>query len=238
MTQPASVDDKAKAILKSSWHFYKASFSELVRIFWLPFVLLALLKLYSIIHIKDVNLYYSLLLVQIVIAPWINAVAILFFYAKTNERSVNAWLLYQTALTYWPSLVIILFLIGGVGLIGVGLFRMGLWFMILPALWIVMRLTLSDMIYVLEKPSVVNTLKMSFDQTKNQLGLLLLCLVSVGFPMLLAKILILSVVQSLGNSIVLYFAIEVLSSFAFLIINIILYRVYMLTMENRTITNP
>lgn len=233
MNKAQRFEEEVKSVLTSSWYFYKASFQELLRIFWVPFLVLAVVNVLSLSYKGDTAVHYALFMFQILVIPWLNAVAILFCYAKTLETDINVNQLYHMAFTYWPSLLFILLVVRGLSYLGLYLFQMGIWLALIPAIWFAIRLILAEIIYVIEKPFILETFQLSLEQTRNKFFLILLCIMIVGIPLMLIKVILLSVFSKLQGSALPFLLVEIISSFLSLFMTIILYRIYMVTVDNR-----
>ncbi len=228
MSDTSSLEDDVKSIIISSFHFYKASLQDIVRIFWLPFLVLALLKLLSLPFLKNELVYLRFLFAQLIFTSLINGVAVLFIYAKSEGQSVSPAVLYGTALKYWPGLLAIYVVIGL-------LFSVGFWLLVIPGVWILTRLILSDIIYVVERPGIIPALKQGMAQTKDSFWLIFLSVLGVSISILVARLLLFSIYKALGSNFIFYIMIEMLSSFIVLIVHIILFRIYMLTRQEKPV---
>ncbi len=237
MSHKPTIDDDVKRLIQSSLYFYRSNLSEIVRIFWLPFLVLAIFKGLSFPSLKagEITVNAPVLVFQLALTCLVNIVVILFIFAKTQDKSVNIRILYQTAFRFWPSVFIIYMVIGT-------LFAVGFWLLIVPGIWILTRLILSDIIYVIEKPGIVPALKQSMTQTNENFWLIFLSVLAVSFVVVLARLAVftLGIQLSLltaedvtGTNIPFTIITDILTSFAFLMVHIMLFRVYILSNEKR-----
>ena len=218
-----------RTILIDSLYFYFGNITQIAQL-CLPILCITLLSQYSLFLIPEFDA-----------APFVSAVLGLIFYplytaplimliAKRtgHEHPSNASLL-AASLKIWLPFVLLTLIVGI--LIGVGLMLL-----IIPGIWVAIRLSLSEVFLVVGGLKPIDAISASFATTKEYFWIIFICIFIVMLPIWGMSYGLGHAGELFAESYVISFCMEIFISFVSLFVNVVIFRIFMIAgMEQETV---
>ena len=172
-------------ILRDAWYFYSRNFLQIALLCG-PLMLLEALSAHYWESLSGSKMSMAEgLLVALMFSPLYQAVLIYFMASRSSGEPLNAGQLYSAALRIWPLYALLISL----GLLLKGL---GLMMLIVPGIWIAVKLSFADYLVVLRRQPPLEALRNSFYLTEGQFWNLLLLSALCLTPIMLAALWVLN----------------------------------------------
>jgi len=210
-----------RSIIKDSFHFYVGNIVQ-IALLCLPILCIAILTQYLVFFIPDFDL-----------APFVSAVLGLFFYPiytaalilfiakRTGHEYPSKISLLTAALKIWAPFVLLTLLVGI--LIGFGLILL-----IIPGIWVAIRLSLSEVFLVVGGLKPFDAMNASFAATKEYFWIIFICLFLVMLPIYGMSYGLGYVSENFTESYIISFGMELFIAFVTLFVNVVIFRIFML----------
>ncbi|RIA20620.1 uncharacterized protein UPF0259 [Ectopseudomonas oleovorans] len=199
------------SVLRDAWFFFSHNLPAIARL-CLPLLLLEAIcqALLAAQLGEGANPAYAILL-GVLFYPLYAAPLILFLHARSNGQTPGNGQLFAAGLQLWPTFALM------VGLSTLAI-MLGLSLLIVPGIWIMIRLAFSELILVLQQEPPLRALQSSFELTKGRFWPVFTCLINVLLPLWLLdwwtlpkqSDTLLWVLHQAGNGFIQLFAIVVL----------------------------
>jgi hypothetical protein len=169
------------AILRDSLHFYRLNVKSILLI-CLPLILPIAIGRVLVDTSEDVDsalLFYGMCI--LLFQPTYSGALILFMSERRDEvqpQVLNVWL---RALKLWPLMVFM-------GLLLTFSVMLGMVLLILPGIWILIKLSFAQFLLIARGLGPVEALKASFDMTKGHFWLAFFCVFGVSSSLILFEI--------------------------------------------------
>lgn len=164
------------SVLRDAWFFFSHNLGAIARL-CLPLLLLEALcqTLLAAQLGADANPAYGILL-GVLFYPLYAAPLILFLHARSSGRDTSGGELFAAALQLWPSFA----LLAGLSTLAI---MLGLSLLILPGIWVMVRLAFAELFLVLRRQPPLGALQSSFELTNGRFWPVFSCLLSVLAPL-------------------------------------------------------
>ena len=204
-------------LLQDSFYFFRRNFGSILTL-CLPLVVLeALTK--QLIGFGQGN-GVAPLLVGLLFYPLYTGALILFLDAKTRGEEPVKSSLWAVALRMWPTFAVLTALSTLLIMAGMSLF-------ILPGVWVMIKLQLSEYLLVLRGMGPLEAMRESFRMTQGHVVRIFVCVLCVYIPLSLLEALSYYVLPD-QQSPMLSIAVDSVSSFLQLLISVMMFRLFML----------
>ena len=218
-----------RTILIDSLHFYFGNFSQIV-LLCLPILCIAVLSQYLIFIIPEFD---AAPLVSAVLGllfyPIYTAALILFIAKRTSHEYPSKISLLAASLKIWAPLVLLTLLVGI-------LIAFGLILLIIPGIWVAIRLSLSEVFLVVGGLKPIDAISASFAATKEYFWIIFICIFLVMLPIYGMSYGLGYVSENLTESYLFSFAMELFIAIFTLFVNVVIFRIFMLAgMEQENI---
>lgn len=236
MSQPAPVPpafhEKVSEILSSSVLFFKNNLKSLFGIFFILFVILAVIKYYALINSENLTVKVAIpFIVHILADTLIQAVLLVFILARSHDQFLTTRQLYAVSLPFWPILIFISVLSSLAVLLG-------LYLLIIPGIWLLIKFSLAPIIAVVERTDAITAMKQSFEKTTNHFWIILACVMLFILPISLLGIVIGHYAEPSSINPAIYIIVDLMARYVGLIYVIILFRIYMLYGNREMFNSP
>jgi hypothetical protein len=220
MNQPA----KLKIIISDALHFFLNHLSQIAAL-CLPWLLAAALVEYGIIIIgqnaeRSAPLFLVAWTFDLLIYPVYTGALIMLMARRAQREHPTNKELTGAAIKTWQPLFLVHIIVSGLKAMGFLLF-------IVPGIYISVRLAFAEFHLVLEGLKPMEAIQKSFQTTKSSSGLILLLLAIFLIPIALLAFSLVSTLEALELNLVFNVILGILISFLTLIVDVVLFRVYM-----------
>jgi hypothetical protein len=204
-------------ILQDSLYFFRRNFGSILTL-CLPLVLLeAVTK--QLIGLGQ-GTGTAQLLIGLLFYPLYTGALILFMDAKTRGEEPLKANLYAAALRMWP-------IFAGLTALSTLLIMAGMSLFILPGVWVMIKLVMSEYLLVLRGMGPLEAMRESFKMTQGHMLRIFTCVLCVYIPLSLLEALSYYVLPD-QQSPLLSIAVDSVSSFLQLFISVVMFRLFML----------
>jgi hypothetical protein len=204
-------------ILQDSLYFFRRNFGSILTL-CLPLVILEALTKQLIGFGQGPSTVQ--LLVGLLFYPLYTGALILFMDAKTRGEDPAKANLFAAALRLWPMFAVLTALSTLLIMAGMSLF-------ILPGVWVMIKLVLSEYLLVLRGMGPLEAMRESFRMTQGHVLRIFTCVLCVYIPLSLLEALSYYVLPD-QQSRMLSIAVDSASSFLQLFISVVMFRLFML----------
>jgi len=210
------------SILRDAWFFYSRNLVSIIGL-CLPLIVLEGVTRLLVEQLFGTNATAAQqVLVGTLFYPLYTAALILFLDARSRGHSPPLREVMREALPRWPSMAVL----AGLGTL---LVMLGGSLLVLPGLWVMVRIAFAEYLLVLHRVTPLEALKQSFLQTRGHFLLLLGCILAVLLPVWLLQAWIAQQLWPEGNAGgVLAVAVESGLGVLQLFTTVVLFRCYML----------
>ena len=215
---------KLKIIISDAVHFFMFHWSQIAKL-CLPWLLAAALVEFGIASaVQDSENAAPLLLVawtfNLLIYPIYTGALIIFMAKRAQREQPENRELTAAAIKIWQPLFM-------VHIIGSGMTALGLMLLIVPGIYVLVRLSFAEFHLVLEGLKPLEAIQKSFQTTRPYFGLILLLLVMFMAPLVLLTFSLGSWLNDLNVSPVLNIFLSTLIAYLTLFVDVVIFRVYM-----------
>ncbi|MCY1279358.1 hypothetical protein D9M68_353790 [compost metagenome] len=163
-------------ILRDSWYFFSRHLGAIARL-CLPLVVLECLgRQWLVVGLGDQAPAASDLLLGLLFYPLYTAALILFLDARSRGLAVRNRDLLAMALQLWPRLALLTALSALLIMLGASM-------LLLPGLWVMIKLAFAEYLLVLDHSSPLDALRGSFNLTTGRFWQVLVCVLVVMVPL-------------------------------------------------------
>lgn len=164
------------SVLRDAWYFSRNNLSAIAHL-TLPLLLLETIAqaLLSAQLGADANPAYGILL-GILFYPLYAGPLILFMHARSNGQTPGNAQLLAAGLQLWPRFA----LLAGISTLAI---MLGLSLLIVPGIWVMVRLAFAELVLVLHQETPLRALQVSVAMTAGRFWPVLTCLLSVLVPL-------------------------------------------------------
>lgn len=167
-------------VLLESWYFYSRNLRS-IALLCLPLLLIeGLLRQQLADSAFELVPEAREMLVTLLFYPLYSAALILFMDGRTHQREVSTSQLLRQALGLWPSFA----LLAGLSTL---LILFGTWLLILPGLWVMLRLLFAEYLLTLNGLSPLAAMRESFRLSQGYFWMCAACIFSVMPPLWLLE---------------------------------------------------
>ena len=167
-------------ILRDAWFFYSRNLMAIAQL-CLPLILIENVTILGVEQLvgKDA-LPMQDLLISLIFYPLYIGALILFLDARTHGHAPSPRQVWARVLPLWPSLAVL-------AALGTLLIMLGASLLVLPGLWLMVKIAFAEYLLVLRGMSPLAALKESFQQTRGHFLLLLGCILAALAPLWLIE---------------------------------------------------
>lgn len=209
-------------VLSDSYRFWSGNLSQITSL-CLPFVFASALLGHVLERSWEGNWIiggYLPLFVDVLVYPVYGGALILYIASRTKGKSPGNVEVLTAAISIWFPLFVLT-------AIGTTLFLGGLLLLVLPGIWVLVRLAFSSFLLVLTNATPIEAIRQSVELTRNQFWPLFKCIVAVLAPIWILDLVLAYVARQLGNSFEMKVAIETATGFLALFLTVVLFRTLM-----------
>lgn len=209
-------------IIRDAWYFFSHNLGAIARL-CLPMILLEALAQTVLLNNggEQTPAAYSLL-ISLLFYPLYTGALIVFMAARSGGQTPATANVVALTLRLWPRFAVLTALTNL-------LFMLGAQFLLLPALYVMVKLAFSEYLLVLRQASPLASMRDSFMQTNGHFLRILLCILVVVLPLWILESLSFSLVTE-GDALAL-FGVETASSFLQLFSSVVGFRLFMVISE-------
>ena len=210
-----------RSILRDSFHFYVGNIAQ-IALLCLPILSIVILIQYLLFTIPDFDLapFVSAVL-DLLFYPIYTAALILFIAKRTSHEYPSKISLLAASLKIWVPFVL-LTLLAGI-LIGCGLILL-----IIPGIWVAIRLSLSEVFLVVGGLKPFEAINASFAATKEYFWIIFVCIFLVMLPIYGMSYGLRYVSENFTESYLVSFGMELFIAFVTLFVNVVIFRIFMI----------
>ena len=209
-------------ILADAYRFFSGNFRQLTVLFLPIMTIVTLLGLVpEMAGNEEITTVFWQALIYFLLYPFY-AGAMILFLAKSTRHETTGYgqLLRESSALWWPLLMLTL-IVGIAVLFGFAL-------LILPGIWIAIRLSFAEIYLVVEGLSPLAALRKSHEATREVFWLILAIVVILNVPLIGLSILLDFLVDASGGGSVLKIITESIVAFLGLFVNVAVFRIYLL----------
>ncbi len=163
-------------ILRESWYFYSHNVAR-IAVLCLPLLLLeALSRTLFSDQLGDLTLVTQELLFGLLFYPLYSAALIVFLASRTQQTPLSNQAILSKALRLWPSFA----LLAGLSTL---LIMLGASLLVLPGLWVMLRLVFAEYLLVLDDLNPLAALRESFRLSRGYFWPIAACVLSLLLPL-------------------------------------------------------
>ena len=213
---------KPTSVLSDSFYFFGSNAAQIALA---SFPFLAIAYAAQLVVTASVDSSYEKLvspIVGLLTYPLYTAASILAIAKRSRGEAVVLSRIFNAALRlWWPLFLqcVVLAVVLGVGLL----------LLVVPGIWLGTRLSLSEIYLVLSERKPLEALRASFQSTKPHFSSILTTLILAAIPLWLLSFGVNILFRTIGNNYPLAFIAGVFGMFIGLFINVVLFRMFMLT---------
>ena len=165
-----------QSILRDAWYFFSRHLGAIARL-CLPFIVLETLLQLLLAERYDAQLQGAgELLAGLLFYPLYSGALILYLDSRTRDRTPGTQALWAMALRLWPRLALL-------GALSSLLIMLGISLLVLPGIWLMVRLAFADYLLVLRGLAPLPALRESLEQTRGHFWPILLLLLFILIPL-------------------------------------------------------
>lgn len=209
-------------IIRDAWYFFRHNLGAIARL-CLPMILLEALAQTVLLSSSGEHTpaAYSLL-IGLLFYPLYTGALIIFMAARSSGQTPAPANVLALTLRQWPRFAVLTALTNL-------LFMLGAQFLLLPALYVMVKLAFSEYLLVLREASPLASMRDSFMQTNGHFLRILLCILVVVLPLWILESLSFSLVGA--GDVLSLFGVETASSFLQLFSSVVGFRLFMVISE-------
>lgn len=208
-------------ILRDSWFFYSRNILQIALLCG-PLLLLEAISAHLWEQSQGSKLVLGQgLLLGLLFSPLYQGVLIFFLASRSGGASASAGQLFTATLRVWPALA----LLTGLGMLIKGL---GMLMLILPGLWIAVKLIFADYLVVLRQQHPIDAMRESFRLTTGHFWNIVLLMIVAWAPVVMAAMILLNPDMGLGDDSMIGVMLAIPIGLAQLFSTVVLFRYFML----------
>lgn len=209
-------------IIRDAWYFFRHNLGAIARL-CLPIILLEALAQTVLLSSSGEHTpaAYSLL-IGLLFYPLYTGALIVFMAARSSGQAPAPANVLALTLRLWPRFAVLTALINVLLMIGAQ-------FLLLPALYVMVKLAFSEYLLVLREASPLAAMRASFMQTNGHFLRILLCILLVALPLWMIESLSFSLVGE--GDVLSLFGVETASSVLQLFSSVVGFRLFMVISE-------
>ena len=209
-------------ILADAYRFYSGKFRQ-ISVLFLPIMTIVTIlgqgpETQDTVEIASV---FWWMLINFLLYPLYTGAMILFLAKRTRHETPGyGQLLRESSALWWPLLILTL-------IAGIAVF-FGVMLLILPGIWIAVRLSFAEIYLVAEGLSPLAALRKSHDATREVFWLILAIVVILYVPLIALSYFLELMAEASGGGSVLKIITESIVAFLGLFVNVAIFRIYLL----------
>ena len=210
-------------VLWDSYRFWSGNFSQITSL-CLPFIFASVLLGHVLERSWEGSWIigaYLPLFVEVLVYPVYAGALILYIASRTKGKSPGNVEVLTAALSIWFPLFVLT-------AIWTTLFLGGLLLLVLPGIWILVRLAFSQFLIVLTNATPIEAIRQSVGLTRNQFWPLFKCIAAVLAPIWVLGFVLEHVTHQMGNYSQVKVAVDTATGFLALFLTIVLFRALMI----------
>ena len=212
---------KPLPILRDAWYFYSRNLLSIALLCG-PLLLLEALSAHLWEQSQGSKLVLGQgLLLGLLFSPLYQGMLIYFLASRSSNTPASAGQLFAATLRIWPALA----LLTGLGMM---IKLLGLFMLVLPGVWIAVKLIFADYLVVLRQQQPVEALRESFRLTTGHFWNIVLLMVLAWLPVVVAALVLLNPETGLGDDSMAGVILAVPIGLAQLFSTVVLFRYFML----------
>jgi hypothetical protein len=212
-------------ILADSYRFFIGNLSQLAGLFLPILLIVATLERGLMATAGSESMFWTALVSLLVYPLYTGAMLLLLAQRTRRETPTNGQLLRAAVALWWPLLVLTF-------IVGVAVFS-GVLLLIVPGIWIAVRLSFAEIYLVVEGLMPLAAMRKSHDATEGLFWVILPAAASIYVPLIALDFLSEWMLDSYGGNPALGVISDTLLAFLGLFVNVVIYRIYLLSGQSR-----
>jgi hypothetical protein len=218
-----------KTLLNDSLQFYKRNLGQIFTL-CMPFLLAGAVMNYIIMGSGasgefSTNKFFVSMAVEMALYPMYAGSLILMMAAQAANRLPTNKELIASALAIYPQLLLL-------GVVWRTLAMAGFFFLILPGIWVSVRMAFAEFFLVVERFDPHGAIVRSFQTTRPHFFLILSALALIALPVFMLTVLTGSTLYNLNAPAFIQIGAEALIAFLALILHVVMFRIFMEARQN------
>ena len=207
-------------ILADAYRFYIGNLRQMVALF-LPILLIVSALEQALTVTSDATSVFWVALVNLLFYPLYTGPLLQLLARRTQHETPSNAQLLSSALRFWWPLLALTFLVGA-------MVAFGLMLLIIPGIWIAVRLSFAEIYLVVEGLGPLAALRKSHDTTKELFWVILLAIAGLYALLIGLSEALVWMVDTYGGGDVWSIVSETLVAFLGLFVNVVIFRIYLL----------